>query len=54
MTLTKTPPVAGVNFTLDEDHKMVQEMVRKLGFEEIAPKAAEYDRTREFPWDNIK
>ena len=54
MTLTKTPPANGVNFTLSEDHKMVLEMVRKLAQEEIAPKAAEYDRTREFPWDNIK
>lgn len=30
--------------------KMVQEFVKK----EIAPKAAHYDHTEEFPWDNIK
>lgn len=45
---------AGVCFNLSEDHTMVREMVRKLASEEIAPRAAEYDNTREFPWDNIK
>lgn len=45
---------AGVCFHLSEDHTMVREMVRKLASEEIAPRAAEYDNTREFPWDNIK
>jgi alkylation response protein AidB-like acyl-CoA dehydrogenase len=45
---------AGVCFTLSEDNQMVLDMVRKLASEEIAPRAAEYDRTREFPWDNIR
>ena len=44
----------GVCFNLSDDHKMVRDMVRKLASEEIAPRAAEYDRSREFPWDNIK
>ncbi len=52
MTLTKEP--TQTCFELSEDHRMVQEMVRKLANEEIAPRAAEYDRTREFPWDNVK
>ncbi|MBT9587092.1 acyl-CoA dehydrogenase [bacterium] len=44
----------GVCFNLSEDNQMVLDMVRKLASEEIAPRAAEYDRTREFPWDNIR
>lgn len=51
---TATTAAPGVCFNLSEDHRMVQEMVQKLAAEQIAPKAAEYDRTREFPWDNIK
>ena len=54
MSTTTTAAPAGVCFNLSEDHRMVQEMVQKLATEQIAPKAAEYDRTREFPWDNIK
>lgn len=54
MTLATMPHAAGVSFTLSEDHVMVRDMVAKLAAEEIAPRAAEYDRTREFPWDNIK
>ncbi len=45
---------AGVCFTLSDDHKMVRDMVRKLATEEIAPRAASYDISREFPWENIK
>ena len=52
MTLTKE--AAGMCFELSEDHRMVQDMVRKMANEHIAPRAAEYDRTREFPWENIK
>jgi alkylation response protein AidB-like acyl-CoA dehydrogenase len=54
MTLTQSPPATGVCFNLSEDHRMVREMVAKLATEEIAPRAAEADRTREFPWENIK
>lgn len=53
MTLTQTPSSTGICFELDEDHRAVQEMVRKLAVEEIAPRAAHYDVTREFPWENI-
>ncbi|MGE0493460.1 MAG: acyl-CoA dehydrogenase [Vulcanimicrobiota bacterium] len=52
MTLTKE--AAGMCFELSEDHRMVQDMVRKMANEHIAPRAAEYDRTREFPWENVK
>lgn len=52
MTLTQAAP--SVSFELSEDHTMVQDMVRKVATEHIAPRAAHYDETREFPWDNIK
>ncbi len=45
---------AGVCFNLSDDHKMVRDMVRKLATEEIGPRAAAYDISREFPWDNVK
>lgn len=54
MSLATMPQNGGVCFNLSEDHQMVRDMVRKLATEEIAPRAAEYDRTREFPWDNIR
>ena len=54
MSLATMSQNAGVCFNLSDDHKMVRDMVRKLASEEIAPRAAEYDRTREFPWDNIR
>lgn len=44
----------GMNFDLNEDHLMIQEMVRKFAAQEVAPKAAHYDRTTEFPWETIK
>lgn len=41
-------------YMLTDEQKMMQEMVRKLAQNEIAPRAAEIDRTGEFPWENIK
>ena len=52
MTVTVDAPA--LCFELSEDHKMVKDMVRKLADEEIAPRAAHYDETREFPWENTK
>lgn len=42
-----------MNFDLSEDHLMIQEMVRKFAAQEVAPKAAYYDRTTEFPYETI-
>ncbi|MCL6610041.1 MAG: acyl-CoA dehydrogenase [Peptococcaceae bacterium] len=39
---------------LTEEQKMMRETVRKLAQNEIAPRAAYYDRTHEYPWENIK
>jgi acyl-CoA dehydrogenase len=40
--------------TLNDDERMVLESVTRLAREQIAPRAAHYDRTGEFPWDNVK
>jgi acyl-CoA dehydrogenase len=37
-----------------DEERMLLEAVRNLARERIAPAAAEYDRTGEFPWDNIR
>ncbi|MBI3937852.1 MAG: acyl-CoA dehydrogenase family protein [Betaproteobacteria bacterium] len=45
--LDTTPELTG-------EERMLVESVRSLAREEIAPQAARYDRTGEFPWDNVK
>ena len=44
----------GFNFRLSDDQKALKDLARKFAREEIAPKAAHYDRTGEFPWDLLK
>lgn len=39
---------------LPDDEKMLLESVRRLATDVIKPRAAHYDETAEFPWDNIK
>jgi butyryl-CoA dehydrogenase len=39
---------------MDEDHRMLRDNIRSFAESEIRPKAAEYDRTREFPYDSVK
>jgi acyl-CoA dehydrogenase len=43
-----------VGITLADEEKMIVESVRSLAHEQIAPRAAEYDRTAAFPWDNVR
>jgi alkylation response protein AidB-like acyl-CoA dehydrogenase len=38
-------------FALSEEHEALREAVRALADDKIAPRAAEVDRTAEFPWD---
>jgi alkylation response protein AidB-like acyl-CoA dehydrogenase len=38
----------------DENHRMIRDMVRDFATNEVAPVAAEFDRTGEFPWENVK
>ncbi|MGZ0189446.1 MAG: acyl-CoA dehydrogenase family protein, partial [Alphaproteobacteria bacterium] len=37
-----------------EDEAQVIETVAKLAEQDIAPRAAEFDRTKTFPWENVK
>jgi alkylation response protein AidB-like acyl-CoA dehydrogenase len=39
---------------LNTEERMLLDSVRALAAEQIAPRAAEYDRTAQFPWDNVK
>ncbi|HBV97651.1 MAG: acyl-CoA dehydrogenase [Peptococcaceae bacterium BICA1-7] len=39
---------------LTDEQKMMRDMVRKLAQNEIAPRAAQYDSSHQFPWENIK
>jgi alkylation response protein AidB-like acyl-CoA dehydrogenase len=39
----------GLSFMLTEDQKAFQDLARKFALEEIIPKAAEHDRTGEYP-----
>ncbi|HSJ52778.1 MAG TPA: acyl-CoA dehydrogenase family protein, partial [Anaerolineae bacterium] len=43
-----------MDFQLGEEQRMVRDMVRDLAAKEIAPRAAEVDRTEEFPAHNIQ
>ncbi len=52
-TLPQTAPV-GPSFELSEEHKMLKDMVADFATNTLAPRAAEYDRSTEFPWDNVK
>ncbi|XP_069701108.1 medium-chain specific acyl-CoA dehydrogenase, mitochondrial-like isoform X2 [Periplaneta americana] len=41
-------------FALSDTQRELQDLARKFSREEIMPKAAEYDRTMEYPWDIVK
>ncbi len=43
-----------MNFDLTENQKLIQDMMRKFAKEELEPKSADYDKSGEFPVDNIK
>ncbi len=43
-----------MNFDLTENQKLIQDMVRQFAKAELEPKAAEFDKTGEFPTENIK
>jgi len=42
-----------VDFALDSEHQLFRERFRAFANEVVAPRAAEIDRTGEFPWDVI-
>jgi acyl-CoA dehydrogenase len=39
---------------LPEDERLVLDAVRTLAREQVEARAAHYDRSGEFPWDNVK
>ena len=41
-------------FELSDTRKQFRDAARKLAQKEIAPRAADIDRTEEYPWDNVK
>lgn len=43
-----------MNFELDSNQKLIQEMVREFATNELVEKAVEIDASREFPKENIK
>jgi butyryl-CoA dehydrogenase len=43
-----------MDFDLGEEQRLVRDMVRDFAAKEIAPRAAEVDKTEEFPADNIR
>ena len=43
-----------MDFSLNEDQKMVQSMAREFATKELEPKAAEIDASGEFPHDSVK
>lgn len=49
MATTSTP--AGLYFELSDDLRMLQELARDFTRKEIIPKAEQYDRSGEWPWD---
>ena len=47
--MTSTAPAAA--YALTEDQRVLRDAVRELADERVAPRAAEIDRTAEFPED---
>jgi butyryl-CoA dehydrogenase len=43
-----------MNLELTAEHRAIREMVRDFAEKEIAPGAAQHDRTREFPYENVR
>lgn len=47
-------PSLGISFDLSDTSRELQDLARKFTKEEIIPKAAQYDKTGEYPWDIVK
>jgi alkylation response protein AidB-like acyl-CoA dehydrogenase len=43
-----------MDIRFNEEQSMIQESVREIARDKIAPRAAEIDRTSEYPWDVVK
>ena len=42
------------SLALGEEERMLLDSVKALARDEIAPRAADFDRSAEFPWDNVR
>jgi alkylation response protein AidB-like acyl-CoA dehydrogenase len=51
MATVTAPPTVFASYRLSPEQEMLRDAVRVLADEQIAPRAAEIDRTAEFPWD---
>jgi len=45
---------AGMNLTLSDEHEMIRQAARKFAQERIAPIAAEFDESGEFPMETVR
>lgn len=54
MTLTHPATEAGMSFALSSEQRMIVQMVRDFCRAELAPKAAEYDRSGEYPREQLR
>lgn len=43
-----------MDYFLTEEQQMIKELARRIADEKVAPKAAHYDETGEFPWEIMK
>lgn len=43
-----------IDFSFTEQHEMMRKIARDFADREVAPRAAEVDRTAEFPWETVK
>lgn len=43
-----------MDYFLTEEQQMIKDLARRIADEKVAPKAAHYDETGEFPWDIMK
>ncbi|PIQ88225.1 MAG: acyl-CoA dehydrogenase, partial [Candidatus Omnitrophica bacterium CG11_big_fil_rev_8_21_14_0_20_42_13] len=43
-----------MDWNLSEDHKIIKETISKIAQKELAPKAAEIDKTCSFVWEGLK
>ena len=43
-----------MNYFLTEEQQMIQDLCRQIAMEKIAPVAARYDESGEFPWEIVK
>ncbi|WP_281416178.1 acyl-CoA dehydrogenase [Deinococcus aestuarii] len=54
MTTTVTPPESGLGFALSDEQRLIVGHVRDYCRAEIAPLSAEYDRSGEYPWPQLR